>query len=276
MEGCLLPKEGTNGSLNVPKHCVGKDGLLQDLCSTREICSVGFKTALIIIHGLWCVYLHPSMGSHSPSHRCHRWKVQQFARIVHTDCGTPSEAASEYCFLSKRLEEFPDTMAEYIDYKCYRDPSRSDSADQACTFSLAYLYHLCVVYLQSCMVPVLSCSQKTPFVSRDMIRHAAEQAWEHSVFMWSMAEHFIARKKAISKSWAIVGYGAYVCAAIQIRRCLALGVLTHQRLQELKVHLRLTGELSKYWMTLRPLVSPVPCQDNYLMSPSLTVGSTKI
>ncbi|KAJ6151375.1 hypothetical protein N7470_007969 [Penicillium chermesinum] len=86
-----------------------------------------------------------------------------------------------------------------------------------------------------------------------MIRLAAEQAWKHSIYMATIAEQFIARKTTVSKSWAIVGYGAYVCAAIQLRRFLALGALSHQRLQETKVHLHLTGELSKYWMTLRPL-----------------------
>lgn len=88
-----------------------------------------------------------------------------------------------------------------------------------------------------------------------MIRLAAEHAWKHSGYMTTMAEQFLARKATVSKSWAIVGYGAYVCAAIQLRRFLALGVLSHQRLQETKVHLHLTGELSKYWMSLRPLVS---------------------
>ncbi|KAJ5214602.1 hypothetical protein N7449_001771 [Penicillium cf. viridicatum] len=144
-------------------------------------------------------------------------------------------------------------MAESTQYDRGKESSRSGSADQARAFSLTYQYHLCAVYLHSCMVPVLSCSGQTPFISRAMIRLAAEQAWEHSVSMSTMAKHFIARKAAISKSWAIVGYGAYVCAAIQLRRFLALGVLTHQRLQETKVNLQLTGELSKYWMTLQPL-----------------------
>jgi hypothetical protein len=88
-----------------------------------------------------------------------------------------------------------------------------------------------------------------------MRRLAAEQAWDHSVIMTTMTDQFLMQKVVISKLWAVVGYGAYVCAAIQLRRFLALGILTHQRLEYTKVHLHLIGELSKYWMTLQPFVS---------------------
>lgn len=149
-------------------------------------------------------------------------------------------------------------MAEFTHYELGRQSSRLSSAGQGRIFSLTYLYHLCVVYLHSSVVPVLSCTTQNLPISRAMIRLSAEQAWEHSVSLTTMTDQFIAGKAAISKSWAVVGYGAYVCAAIQLRRLLALGVLTHQRLQDTKVHLHLTGELSKYWMTLRPLVCPSP------------------
>lgn len=193
-----------------------------------------------------------------PSNKRYRWEVQQFVQTVSINYVSPTERSSEYCSLSKRLDELLGKMAEYTQYELANEFSRPSLADQARAFSLTYLYHLCVVYLHSCMVPVLSCSRQTPVISRAMIRLAAEQAWEHSVSMTTIAEQFVARKAAISKLWAVVGYGAYVCAAIQLRRFLALGVLTHQRLQETKVHLHLTGELSKYWMTLQPLVSLSP------------------
>lgn len=255
--GCLLPGDGVDGSPTVPTRCLGHNGLIQNLGPTQHTSSIGFNTALIIIQGLWYVYLsRPS--TQVPSDKRHRWEIQQFVRAVQVNSGSPTERVSEYCSLSKRLEELPDKATEFTQYERGKETSRSGSADQAGAFSLTYLYRLCAVYLHSCMVPVLSCSRQAPFISRAMIRLAAEQAWEHSVSMSTMAEHLIARRAAISKSWAIVGYGAYVCAAIQLRRFLALGVLTHQRLQETKVHLHLTGELSKYWMTLQPIVGLSP------------------
>ncbi|KAF4211435.1 hypothetical protein CNMCM5878_002601 [Aspergillus fumigatiaffinis] len=232
--GCPLPDDGADGSPTVPRHCLDKHGLIQDIRPTQQNPDIGFHSALIIIQGHW-------------------WEVQRFAQTVYVNYGSPTERVSEYCSLSKRLEELSDKMAEFTQYEPGHEPSKSSTADQARTFSIIYLYHLCVVYLHSCMVPVLSCRRHPPTISRAMIRLAAEQAWKHSVCMTTIAEQFIARKASVSKSWPIVGYGAYVCAAIQLRRFLALGVLSYQRLQETKVHLHLTGELSKYWMTLRPL-----------------------
>ncbi|KAH6884444.1 hypothetical protein B0T10DRAFT_579059 [Thelonectria olida] len=231
---CPLPDDDANGSLTIPTRCLGKHGLIQDVGPTLHNSPLGFNASLIIIQGLW-------------------WEVQRFVQAVHATSSSPTERAFEFCSLSKRLEELPDKMDEFAKYKVDREPPRSNSGDQGRVFSLTYLYHLCVVYLHSSMVPVLSCSSQTPPISRAMIRLAAEQAWEHSVFITTITEQFIARKASISKSWAVVGYGAYVCAAIQLRRYLALGILTHQRLKDTTVHLHLAGELRKYWMTLRPL-----------------------
>ncbi|KAF4333520.1 transcription factor [Fusarium beomiforme] len=82
---------------------------------------------------------------------------------------------------------------------------------------------------------------------------AADQASEHSKTMTVMTEQYISAKAPISKLWPIVGYGAYVCAAVQLRRCLALGLLTHPGIQETRINLRLTAELCEYWTHLRPV-----------------------
>lgn len=87
-----------------------------------------------------------------------------------------------------------------------------------------------------------------------MLRLAAEQALKHSTIMTNMTEHFLTQRTAISKLWPIVGYGAYVCAAIQLRYFLALGILTEERLERTRVHLKIVDELRKYWKTLQPLV----------------------
>jgi hypothetical protein len=87
-----------------------------------------------------------------------------------------------------------------------------------------------------------------------MLRFAADQAWEHAKTMTAMAEQFLSDKTAVSTLWPIVGYGSYVCAAIQMRRLLALNGLNRQHLDRIKIHLHITGELKKYGMPLEPLV----------------------
>lgn len=72
-----------------------------------------------------------------------------------------------------------------------------------------------------------------------------------------MTEHFSSRKGVASKLWPIVGYGAYVCAAIQIRCLLALGSLTTARLERCESLLHLIGELKEYWGNVSSLVSLV-------------------
>ncbi|KAJ5360183.1 hypothetical protein N7517_009374 [Penicillium concentricum] len=65
---------------------------------------------------------------------------------------------------------------DWPSYERGNNSARSGPADQARAFSLTYLYHLCAVYLHSCMMPVLFCSRQIPFISQAMIRLAAEQA----------------------------------------------------------------------------------------------------
>lgn len=180
--------------------------------------------------------------------------MQQFVRSVHGNHGSPSEWATKYCSLDQRLEDLPSRMADCEQHVLAGGVTRPPSAELSRIFSLKYIYELCLIYLHSSVVPVLSCRTKTPNFSRSMLRLAAEQAWEHSTKMTTMTEQYLSWKAPVSKLWPMVGYGAYVCAAVQLRRCLALGLLNHQWLERTKVHLHLTGELRKYWMTLQPLV----------------------
>ncbi|EED12328.1 hypothetical protein TSTA_003840 [Talaromyces stipitatus ATCC 10500] len=232
--GCPLPADNVDESPRTPMQYIGKHGVIENLEPIQQNSGIGFNAALVIMQGIW-------------------WEVQDFVQTGHETCDRPTEWGSKYCSLSKRLEELPDKIAELTQYERGRESSKANSADQARSFCLGYFYHLCVVYLHSSIVPALSYSRTPLAISRVMIRLAAEQAWEHSVSMTTMADQFIARRATISKLWPVVGYGAYVCAVIQLRRFLALRVLTHQHLQEMKVHLLISGELSKYWMTLQPL-----------------------
>jgi hypothetical protein len=73
--------------------------------------------------------------------------------------------------------------------------------------------------------------------------------------MVEMTENFLRRKGATSKLWPIVGYGAYVCAAIQLRCFLAFEELSDQNIERAAILLHVTGELKNYWNNLQPLVN---------------------
>ncbi|KAL6414104.1 hypothetical protein AUP68_00620 [Ilyonectria robusta] len=183
-----------------------------------------------------------------------RWEVQQFVPSLQQGNRSPSNWGSELLLLDQKLESLYDQMNASLKYDQSRAGTRNNPRYLGRLFSLNYLYHLCVSYLHSSLVPVLSCSMRTPNVSRSMLRLAAEQALKHSTIMTNMTEHFLTQRTAISKLWPIVGYGAYVCAAIQLRYFLALGILTEERLERTRVHLKIVDELRKYWKTLQPLV----------------------
>jgi hypothetical protein len=127
--------------------------------------------------------------------------------------------------------------------------------DLARVLSLRSIYELCLVYLYSSVVPTLSCRRETPRFSQPMLQQAAEQAYEHSLIITSMAKQYLSSRASASKLWPIVGYSAYVCAAVQLRRCLATGGLDQAWYERNKTNLQITSELGKYWMTLKPLVS---------------------
>jgi len=137
------------------------------------------------------------------------------------------------------------------------------------TFSLRYLYELCLIYLHSSVVPILACRAETPILSQSAQRLAAEQAWERSTKLTTMMERYLSGGGCVSKLWPIVGYGAYVCAVVQIRRCLSFDMLEEQWLERAKVHLKVTEELGKYWMTLRPLVRFYPSLSGLFFSTSV-------
>jgi hypothetical protein len=54
--GCPLPDDGADGSPTVPRRCLGKHGLIQDIRPTQQNPFIGFNSALIIIQGHWCVF----------------------------------------------------------------------------------------------------------------------------------------------------------------------------------------------------------------------------
>ncbi|KAI3573528.1 hypothetical protein IWW34DRAFT_855699 [Fusarium oxysporum f. sp. albedinis] len=122
------------------------------------------------------------------------------------------------------------------------------------------IYELCLVYLYSSVVPALSCRTETRRFSQPMLQQAAEQAYEHCLRITSMAEQYLSSRASASKLWPIAGYSAYVCAAVQLRRCLAIGSLDQAWYERNKANLQLTGELGRYWMTLQPLVTDKPAE----------------
>ncbi|EKG19101.1 hypothetical protein MPH_03622 [Macrophomina phaseolina MS6] len=165
-----------------------------------------------------------------------RWEVQRFVHSVIKARHNPSDYLSHFCAIDKKLDDLRDRMADQV-----RDDLDSAGTVNftSRTVSLNCLYHLCITYLNSSLVPVLSCSARTPDISQKMLRSAAEQAWEHSGVITRAVECCVMRKATISKLWPIVGYSAYVGATIQLRFFLALGVLNGEHLERTKVHLRL-------------------------------------
>ncbi|KAJ3535767.1 hypothetical protein NM208_g7000 [Fusarium decemcellulare] len=159
------------------------------------------------------------------------WECQRFARKVHGEQGHPEQWAAKYCSLDQRLQSLPDQLAKY------RQPILTTPIRETPSSELS----------------LLSCRVQTPAFSRSMLQLAAEQAWEHSRRMTQMTEQYISSKASISKLWPIVGYGVYVCAAVQLRRCLALGLLSLSEIQITRINLRLAAELCKYWSHLRPV-----------------------
>ncbi|KAF4995325.1 hypothetical protein FDECE_12816 [Fusarium decemcellulare] len=233
VEGCPLPSDGFNQdeASDILACSLGEDG---SLAQPEQGIQLSFNSVLVVVQGLW-------------------WECQRFAREVHGERGHPEQWAAKYCSLDQRLQSLPDQLAKYRQPILATPMREIPSSELSRTFSLVYMYELCLLYLHSSVVPVLSCRVQTPAFSRSMLQLAAEQAWEHSRRMTQMTEQYISSKSSISKLWPIVGYGAYVCAAVQLRRCLALGLLSLSEIQITRINLRLAAELCKYWSHLRPV-----------------------
>ncbi|KAH7002617.1 hypothetical protein EDB80DRAFT_578829 [Ilyonectria destructans] len=232
--GCPLPVDNAEDSSLGFTHYLDQGGSILEIGGTSRGLKLGFNATLVVTQGLW-------------------WEVQQFVPSLQQGNRSPSNWGSELLLLDQKLESLYDQMNASLRYDQSRAGTRNNPRYLGRLFSLNYLYHLCVSYLHSSLVPVLSCSMRTPNISRSMLRLAAEQALKHSTIMTNITEHFLTQRTAISKLWPIVGYGAYVCAAIQLRYFLALGILTEERLERTRVHLKLVGELKEYWKTLQPL-----------------------
>ncbi|KAM5353719.1 hypothetical protein ACJ41O_000369 [Fusarium nematophilum] len=230
VEGRPLPSDDTD-SAGTLACCFDENG---SIVAQDQGVQLGLNAVLVMLQGLW-------------------WESQRFVRSIHGGRGTPEEWAAKYCSLDQRLQSVPDQLARYRPPILGTPESRMPPGDMSRAFSLIYIYELCMLYLHSSIVPVLSCRTQTPSLSRSMLRLAAEQASERSRRMITMTEEYISSKAEISKLWPIVGYGAYVCTAVQLRRCLALGLLNDAWIQRTRVNLQLAGELCKYWTHLRPL-----------------------
>ncbi|KAH7129129.1 hypothetical protein EDB81DRAFT_808764 [Dactylonectria macrodidyma] len=232
--GCPLPLDNADDSALGFTHCLDKEGTILEIGNASSGLKLGFNASLVVTQGLW-------------------WEVQQFVQSLQQGGCGPSQWASKILLLDQKLESLYDRMDPSLRYDLSSPGTGNTPRHLGRQCSLNYLYHLCVAYLHSSFVPVLSCSMQTPKISRSVLRLAAEQALKHSTIMTNISQHFVAQRTAVSKLWPIVGYGAYVCAAIQLRYFLALRILTVERLERAKVHLKLVGELSDYWKTLKPL-----------------------
>ncbi|XEU94900.1 hypothetical protein FSHL1_000184 [Fusarium sambucinum] len=231
VEGLPLPAD-EDDYLATVSYCLDKNGSLRALSGPGK--QLGFNSVLVMVQGLW-------------------WESQQFVRSIHAKKGSPAQWAATYYSLDQRLQSLPYQLGEYRKHVLFQPINETPSRERSRTFSLRYMYELCLLYLYSSVVPVLSCRWQEPVFSRSMLQLAAEQAWEHSKTMTTMTEQYISSKAPISKLWSIVGYGAYVCVSVQLRRYHALGSLSHLELQGPLTNFRLTSELCKYWSHLRPM-----------------------
>ncbi|QPC78040.1 hypothetical protein HYE68_008792 [Fusarium pseudograminearum] len=230
IEGRQLPADNDDTTKG-PPYYLDKTGTL---VSTGESAELSFNSVLIMVQGLW-------------------WEVQQFVKLIHGHQGSQSEWASKYCSLDQRLQDLPSHLGSRKQNVLTCDPMMAPPPELTRVLSLRSIYELCLVYLYSSVVPALSCRTETPRFSQPMLQHAAEQAYEHSLRITNMAEQYLSSRASVSKLWPIVGYSAYVCAAVQLRRCLAIGSLDQAWYNRNKTNLQITGELGRYWMTLQPL-----------------------
>ncbi|KAI6750530.1 hypothetical protein HG530_014811 [Fusarium avenaceum] len=230
VEGRPLPADDDDKAKG-PHYCLDKTGTL---ISSGENAELSFNSVLIVVQGLW-------------------WEVQQFVGLIHGHQGSQSEWASRYCSLDQRLQDLPGHLASCKQNSLTCDPMMAPTPDLARVLSLRSIYELCLVYLYSSVVPALSCRRETPRFSQPMLQQAAEQAYDHSLTITSMVKKYLSSKASTSKLWPIVGYSAYVCAAVQLRRCLAIRSLDQAWYERNTTNLEITGELGKHWMTLQPL-----------------------
>ncbi|KIL92393.1 hypothetical protein FAVG1_04804 [Fusarium avenaceum] len=230
VEGRPLPADEDDKAKG-PHYCLDKAGTLISSGGNAEL---SFNSVLIVVQGLW-------------------WEVQQFVGLIHGHHGSQSEWASRYCSLDQRLQDLPSHLASCEQDFLTCDPMMTPTPDLARVLSLRSIYELCLVYLYSSVVPALSCRRETPRFSQPMLQQAAEQAYKHSLTITSMVKQYLSSKASTSKLWPIVGYSAYVCAAVQLRRCLAIDSLDQAWYERNETNLQIAVELGKYWMTLQPL-----------------------
>ncbi|KPA36705.1 transcription factor [Fusarium langsethiae] len=224
--------EDEDDSPTTVSFCLDKNGSLSALPGQEK--QLSFNSVLVMVQGLW-------------------WECQQFARSIHSKKGSPAQWTATYCSLDQRLQSLPCQIGEHGQPILLQPINEAPPRDLSRTFSLKYMYELCLLYLYSSVVPVLSCRREEPFFSRSLLQLAAEQAWERCKTMTAMTEQYLSTKAPISKLWSIVGYGAYVCVAVQLRRYHALGSLTQLEFQRALTNFRLTSELCRYWIHLRPI-----------------------
>ncbi|KAH7064329.1 hypothetical protein BKA63DRAFT_525206 [Paraphoma chrysanthemicola] len=225
---CPLPESTQPYPRKLGERYVDNAGSVYERGIVGRTSRLDFHACLVIIHGLW-------------------WEVQHLVFTMQENRQPLYDPTPKIYALDERLHDLHASMDDLVRYFSSTVKTSTNSTTLSRIFSLNFTYHLCLCYMYSALVPILSCGIQVPTLPKRLLRLAAEQAWKHSSIMVDMTEHFLSRKGVISKLWPIVGYGAYVCAAIQLRCLLALGSLTMARLKRCESLLRLIGELKNYW-----------------------------
>lgn len=160
---------------------------------------------------------------------------------------------AKVCLLDEKLAELYEAMP-YDMQQPQGHLSHLLPFGESGSFSLAYLYHTSVCYLHSSIVPALSGKTNLPYISRKMKRKAVTQVLRHSKIMTDMTATFMSQTVDLSKLWPIVGYGAHLCATIQMRCYTCIKNPSIFPVEPIRVHLRLCDELTRHWAPLQEMV----------------------
>ncbi|KAK5991691.1 hypothetical protein PT974_07724 [Cladobotryum mycophilum] len=234
---CPLPSDSDEFQDDVQGQqiCFNARGHLHDRSGAQNPFLLGTYKSMIIIYGIW-------------------WEIQDFVQNARPNRLEAQAWISRLYELDKKLQDFYEATSEDVRYVT----NASQTAPPTNTFwafCVTYFYHLCVFYLHSSVVPALSGTSQRPVFSKQFMRLSAEQALQHCTTVTNMTSHFLSTDPDLSKLWAIVGYGASVCLATQLRYFVAIRALDTERLQQAHVHLKLTTGLKRYWAPLRDIAS---------------------
>lgn len=235
-------------------YCFDKRGYLQEITGfaldTKPTCNL--SAGVMRIFGIWWVFSIPRTHSLTTL----RWEVQRFAKeravLKDTDLST---TISDFYALDRKLEDFYDSLPNNLRHD-QRGADITLAADSSHIFSLNYVYHLCVSYLHSSIVPAFSNASRDPKLPRKLTRLSAEEVMRHFAMVTEMTERFLVLTTNLSKLWAMVGYGASFFGTIQLRYLATVNRLFSPELGAVEVHLKLLSGLKQFWMPLENLVKP--------------------